>query len=428
MRVLWVFDRLHPAWQQVANRLVQGGDCSLEIMARYDEPPQLATSIPLTQLSCHSKIDFKARQKIRQKIISGRFDIAHAYTSRNLANLIGASRGLRHKPKIVGYRGTTNRLRALDPCNWISFLNPSVSKITCVSQASERALRQSGIPQSKLAAVVEGCDLDGFREPDPSEIRDFNIPQDAFVVGAVANMRPVKGIDLLLRAALELTDLRNIYWLLIGKVSDPRIPELAADPRISNRVRLVGPRPIGLRHAESFDIIASPSRMEGFGNAVLEAMAQKVCPVVSNVGGLTELIKDGVHGLVVPPEDPGALADAIRLLYCDSKWRRQLAESAQRRTLHEFSIEAWGQRLALVYQELAEKPAPRGCSQLSNVVSLELERRCCVWLRVIGGKSLGWPRISSQIDCQIPPRTAVRKSTMCWPVSPCQRMPDCFRR
>ena len=100
MRVLWVFDTLLPAWQQLANRLVQNSDCSLEIMARYDERPQLATSIPLTQLRCRSKIDFKARKTIRQKLTSGKFDIDHAYTSRNLANLIGASRGLRHKPKI----------------------------------------------------------------------------------------------------------------------------------------------------------------------------------------------------------------------------------------------------------------------------------------------------------------------------------------
>lgn len=359
MRVLWVFDNLVPAWLQVADGLAQMPDLSLEIMAPYDEPPQFSARIPLTPLKCRSKIDFKAQRKIRQKLDSGEFDVAHAYTSRNLATLIGACRGLRRKPKIVGYRGAISRLRTLDPANWMTFWHPAVDKITCVSQASERALRASGVPQSKLVAVVEGCDPDSLRKADPADKEAFDIPPGAFVVGAVANMRPVKGIDLLLQAALQLTDLPNLYWLLIGDVSDPRITTLAADARISDRVRLAGRRAYGRRYAELFDLFASPSRMEGFGIAVLEAMVQKVCPLVSNVGGLTELIRHEQDGLVVPPEDPTAIAGAIRRLYHDSELRRRLANSAYQRSASEFSITAWTQRIEHVYRDLLAGPVAR---------------------------------------------------------------------
>jgi len=354
MRVLWVFDRLVPAWLQVAERLARVPDISLEIMARYDTPPQLASDIQITPLTCRSKLDFQARKQIREKLRDGNFDVAHAYTSRNLASLVGACRGLRNTPKIVGYRGAISRLRRLDPSNWITFWHPTVDQIMCVSRATEQALRASRIPSSKLVAVNEGCDTSGLRQVDPSEVAEFNIPTGAFVVGTVANMRPVKGIDILLRAALQLTDLPNMYWLLVGGVSDPRISELAADPRISDRVQLAGPREYGRRYAELFDVFAAPSRMEGFGIAVLEAMVQRVCPVVSDVGGLTELIRHEQDGLIVPSEDPTALAKAIRRLYHDHDLRRRLADSAHRRSSTEFSIAAWTGRVERVYRELID--------------------------------------------------------------------------
>ncbi len=353
MRVLWVFDYLAPAWQQVASRLAATEDISLEIMARYDSPPRFSTSIPLTPLTCRHKIDAAARKAIRDQVRNGDYDVVHAYTSKNLANLIAAVRGLKNKPKIIGYRGAISRLRRLDPSHWITFWHPAVDKITCVSRATEEALLDSNIAPTKLAAVNEGCDPGGMQPVSKADRDDFRIPPGAFVVGTVANMRPVKGIDLLLEAAFELTDLPNLYYLLIGKVIDSRIKRLAADPRLAGRVRLAGPRKYGCRYAELFDVFASPSRMEGFGIAVLEAMVQRTCPLVSNVGGLTELVRHERDGIVVPPESPAEIAAAIRRLHADNELTQQLADSAYRRSLSEFSIAAWTRRLEDLYREVA---------------------------------------------------------------------------
>jgi len=165
-------------------------------------------------------------------------------------------------------------------------------------------------------------------------------------------MRPVKGVDLLLKAALRLEPLRDIYWLLIGEVSDPRIEALARDPRIADRVRLTGPRPGGGHLSSLFDVYASPSRMEGFGMSVVEAMAQHVCPLVSNVGGLPELVEHEVNGLVVPKEDVESIAGSIRRLHDDVALRRKLAEAAYERASSVFSIEAWAGRLTQAYEDI----------------------------------------------------------------------------
>lgn len=353
MRVLWVFDHLSAQIRDVANLLADRHDVSLEVMCRWDDEPPLDSSrIPLTHLHCRHKLDFNARKRIRSQIQCGGYDIVHAYTSKNLANAIGACRKLQEVPNIVGYRGTVNRLHLLDPANWMTFWHPSVTKIICVSHATKRALHASGIPQSKLVPVWEGCDPARRCTQRRSTRSEFGIPEDAFVVGLVANMRPVKGIDLLLRAALRLEPLRDIYWLLIGEVSDPRIEALARDPRIADRVRLTGPRPGGGHLSGLFDVYASPSRMEGFGMSVVEAMALRVCPLVSNVGGLPELVEHEVNGLVVPNEDVETIANSIHRLHDNVALRQQLAEAAYERATTDFSIGAWAGRLTQAYTDI----------------------------------------------------------------------------
>ncbi len=361
MRVLWVYDCLSIHLQRLATQLARRPDIELEIMCRFGETrPDVPSSVPMTRLTCKRKLDFEARKLIRRKIQSGNFDVVHGYTSRNFANVIGACRGLNPMPKIIGYRGTIDRLNLLDPANWITFWHPRASHATCVCHAAREALIESGVPASKLSVVWEGCDPEGLLPAAAACSRArFDIPDDAFVVGVVANMRPVKRIDLVLRAALELADLRDIYWLLIGDVRDPRVAPLAADPRIADRVRLTGPLPEAGRYTGLFDVLASPSDLEGLSMSIMEAMAKTVCPVVSNVGGNIELIRDQVDGLVVPAGDSSALAGAIRRLRDEPDLRKQLAASAHQRGLSQFSIAAWATRLAGAYRDVAAKAVAR---------------------------------------------------------------------
>ena len=175
-------------------------------------------------------------------------------------------------------------------------------------------------------------------------------------MGAVANMRPVKGLDILLRAAQELTDLRDLHLLLVGAVQDSRVSTLAADHRIADRTHLVGPRPDGGSYTGLMDVYVSPSRMEGLSMSIMEAMAQEVSLVVSDVGGNTELIRDQVDGLVVPRDDSTALAHAIRRLYDSPQLRRKLTSSAQQRIADEFCGPKWTDRLYRAYCDLVDQP------------------------------------------------------------------------
>jgi glycosyltransferase involved in cell wall biosynthesis len=131
----------------------------------------------------------------------------------------------------------------------------------------------------------------------------------------------------------------NLYWLLLGRVEDPRIERLAGHPDLSGRVRLLGWRDDGPRLMEAMDIFAMPSRSEGFSRSVMEAMELGLCPVATRVGGTPEMVRDNVDGLVVAPNDAAALAAAIRRLSGDATLRRSLAESSRQRIKSTFTVE-----------------------------------------------------------------------------------------
>ncbi len=94
-----------------------------------------------------------------------------------------------------------------------------------------------------------------------------------------------------------------------------------------------------------------PSHGEGFGLVALEAMERGRAVVASTVGGLPEIVADGVTGLVVPPHDPGALADALRTLLLDPDRVAAMGAAGRQRALEEFSQERCTERTEALYEE-----------------------------------------------------------------------------
>lgn len=351
IRVLWVFDAISPQLLAVAAEVDRQPDIVLQIMTCNPLPAELShMAAPIVE--CRTKIDFRARWQIRDYLKKNPVDVAHAYTSRNMANLAGACWGLSNAPKLIGYRGTIDRLSRLDPANWLTFWHPRFDRIYCVCHATQTALAASGVPPHKLETVWEGCDP-RLLDVRPREIlADYGIPKNAFVIGTVANARRVKGIDILLRSAIELAGKLDVYWLVVGAIIDPQVAELASDPRISDRVKLIGTQWSGGGYCGLLDIYVAPSRKEGLSMGIMEAMSQASCSIVTDVGGNSELVRHKIDGLVIPPEDPAALSQAIVELWQDREKRAQYARSSQQRAAELFSIETWGSRICNGYRRL----------------------------------------------------------------------------
>lgn len=300
-----------------------------------------------------TKVNLRAAWQLRKIMRIERPDVVHAFYGRALSHAVLAAQGLRTRPQIVSFRGIVSPLSRLDAGDWLSYRHPLVAGHACESDAVRAALVRSGIDESRCWTTYNSMFHVPTRRPDRAGLAQFDIPPDAFVVGTMAAMRPVKRIDLLLRAAIRCADLRDIYWILFGEVLDDAIEKLAADRRIRDRVRLVGHRADAAELISGADVFVMPSRAEALCQALLEAMHQGVCPVVSDAGGMKEVVRHEVDGLVVPSENSAALARDIRTLHADRRLAAEFGASAQQRVAESFTPEAMADRTLAIYWQLA---------------------------------------------------------------------------
>jgi glycosyltransferase involved in cell wall biosynthesis len=121
---------------------------------------------------------------------------------------------------------------------------------------------------------------------------------------------------------------------------------------VGDRVVWIGGSDDARGYLGSFDVFAFPSRFEGFPLAVLEALLARNAVVASDVGSTAEAVRDGETGLLVPPEDPTALADAIRKLLADEALRSRLGESGRALVLERFTAQHMTRAFESMYEEL----------------------------------------------------------------------------
>lgn len=167
----------------------------------------------------------------------------------------------------------------------------------------------------------------------------LGLPQDAPVLGTVANFTPKKDQRTLFALVKQLSDgYPDLRLVLIG--SGPLEAELraaAAAEGLADRVLFTGPRNDVPNLLPAFDVFVLSSLHEGLSIALLEAMASGVPPVATAVGGVPEVINDGVDGFLVPTRDPVAMAKPVEALLSDEVLYRSMSAEAERRS-HDFGI------------------------------------------------------------------------------------------
>lgn len=339
----------------LAQAIAQLGD--IDVVGLWSEskrPPTDPANVKVLTYQGGAKLNLRAIWSVRQVIQRERPDVVQPHFAKALAHATQAVVGIRGRPAIVSLRGIVPPLSWWNAGDWITYWHPLVNAHACESEAVRQALVKSHIAAAKCHVVYNCVDTLAPQGPGRPGLAPFGIEQNDFVLGVVARMRRIKGVDLLLRAAMECTDLPDLRLMLFGEIEDSEVERLAEDPRIRHRVRFAGRRTDARELISGADVLVMPSRSEGVANALLEGMHQGVCPLISNVGGIKEVVRHEQDGLVVPREDVPALVAAIRRLHADRQLVRRLASSAQQR-VREFSAMAMAQRLAEIYRPLAAR-------------------------------------------------------------------------
>ena len=231
--------------------------------------------------------------------------------------------------------------------------------VTCTRTGRDR-LDTLSPPDRPVRLNYHGLALDRFRPlPLLRPRRDGSDPDDPVRLLAVGRAVEKKGFDLLIEALSRLP--RDRHWRLVHVGGGPALAGLkasAAAAGIAERIAWLGPRDQAavLDHYREADLFVLPCRVTGDGdrdglpNVLVEAQSQGLACLSTEVGGVPELIEDGVNGRLVPPDDPGALAEALGALIADPDRRRALGRAGQQRVARDFDSAASLDALARLFR------------------------------------------------------------------------------
>jgi glycosyltransferase involved in cell wall biosynthesis len=199
-----------------------------------------------------------------------------------------------------------------------------------------------GLPHGTVRTIHNGV-------PD-EQARPRPRPRSGPIIGAIGRLEYQKGFDILIRA---LAVIEGASLVLVGEGSERGpLERLAARVGVADRVVWEGWNDDARSYFGSFDLFALPSRFEGLPLAMLEALLARSAVVAAEVGDVAEAIRDGETGLLVPPEDPDALAGALRCLLEDEELRRRLGEQGRRLVLERFTAAHMTRAFESLYDEL----------------------------------------------------------------------------
>lgn len=256
----------------------------------------------------------------------------------------------------------SSRIRSLEDQEHLRELTPHMDRLIAVSQSIERKLVDEQRTEAPVSLIYNGVDLDRYdnQEACCTLHEEYGLEPGSQIVGVVARLEPEKGHPTLLEAwPAVLRAVPDAYLLIVGEGSRRDALEAQArDLRIAHRVVFTGRRDDVPAVTAALDVAVLPSYREAQGMVILEAMALSRPVVASDVGGIPEMIEDGVTGLLVPPHDADALARAIVRLLKNHPLADALGRAGHDMVHDRFCIQLMVQAIEAIYDEGARVVRP----------------------------------------------------------------------
>ncbi|KNY11914.1 glycosyl transferase [Achromobacter piechaudii] len=298
---------------------------------------------------------FKGVAAVRRILREGRFDVLNTHSRRDTVIAAMGAR-LAGTPLIVRTRHLSNKVGSMWSYTWLPH------RVTTVSDHVREYLIERGVPADRIATVYSPIVL-----PAPVEhstLRDeLGLADDDVVVGCVAVMRATKGHKDLIDAMTPLMQTRpKLHLVFVGGGSPvfEQTQEYVAQLGLEQRIHLMGMRRDVPNLLAGFDVFALATQQEASGTVFVEAQASGLPVVGTDVGGVSEMFRDGETGILVPPKNPQALVDALQRLIDDPALRRQMGAAGRKMVWEEavFSPARLAETTEAIYLKwLAERAA-----------------------------------------------------------------------
>lgn len=272
----------------------------------------------------------------------------HGYRSDIVGGHAGRASGIPIVTTVHGFTGGGWRNRTYEAVERLAFRR--FDAVVAVSRPMAEGLRASGVPAATLHIVPNAL------APHPAPLdrdaarRALGLPGDAIVAGWVGRVSREKGVDVFIDAVATLADC-GIHAAILG--DGPERPGEEARARVVAPSRFFWPGvvPDAPRYLAAFDLLVMSSRAEGMPMVLLEAMDAGVPIVATHVGGIPDMLSPN-EALLVQPDDPAAVADAMRAACANPAASAARALAAQQRQRAEYAVGPWSVRYESIYRDL----------------------------------------------------------------------------
>jgi sugar transferase (PEP-CTERM/EpsH1 system associated) len=331
-----------------------------------------ALGIPVTDLGMTAKWRWDALWRFYRLLRRERPAILHTWMFH--ANFVGRIVGrLARVPIVVTSRRNVNIGGTLREFlnRWTARLGDRV--IAVCEMARQAEIERARVSPDKVVTIYNGVDTNEFAALAARAAvrgrRAFGIPAGAPLVGAVGRLHRQKGFADLITALAQVREHLPAVWLLLVGDGDLR-GDLEAHAQalgLSEVVAFAGLRTDIPEILAGLDLFALPSLWEGLPNVVLEAMAAGLPVAATAVGGTPEVVVDGITGILIPPQDPEVLAQAITRLLRDPGLRYRMGQAGRERVAQRFTVERMVEQTERLYERLLVEeeimPADMGLSR-----------------------------------------------------------------
>jgi glycosyltransferase involved in cell wall biosynthesis len=240
------------------------------------------------------------------------------------------------------------------------FVNRLFDRVLAVSEeVRSYSIRQDRLSPQKVETLYNGVDIAELdrKAAEGNARQELGLQTGVPVVSTLANIRSIKGIDVLVGAAQRVCiEFPQTTFLVVGRVLEPEtmvaLQAQVDSLRLTDNFRFTGEMANPFPVLRASNVFCLPSRNEGFSNALIEAMGSGLPCIATRVGGNAEALEEGENGYLVASEDANAMADRILGLLRDRELAKQIGSAARVTVRERFSMEAMMNRLMGIYDEL----------------------------------------------------------------------------
>ncbi len=308
--------------------------------------------------------DLRALNGLTRRFKKERYDIVHTHTSK--AGVLGRLAAKRAGTPIVVHTPHGNIFDGyFSPWKTRLFVSAERAAAKCTDRLVELTaggvdeyLAQGIGTRAQYAVIFSGIDLSPYEQAIASREATraaLGVGPDDFLVGGVGRLEPVKGFTYFIAAAERIAesagDLRFVH---AGQGALEQELRSQAGP-LGGRMQFLGRRNDVPQLMAAMDVLVVPSLNEGMGRVVLEAGAAGTAVIASKVGGIPDIVRDNVTGLLVRAESPADIAEAVLGLRADRAKLRAMGEAARDYVAPAFGLDRMVMRIESLYEELIEE-------------------------------------------------------------------------